>query len=59
MTIITTLQTIEAIEKMVNSNSHLIEENDIITVKSYYNTKTYKKIKGIMVWNILPTKLNN
>ena len=56
MTIITTLETLKAIEEMVNYNSHLVEEGEVVKVKNSYSTKTYKKVNGKMINMILPTR---
>ena len=53
MLIITTLETIQAIDKMVNNNSHLVEEGEVVKVKNSYSTKTYKKVNGKMVNTML------
>ena len=53
MTIITTLETTQSIEKMVNDNSHLVEEGEVVKVKNSYSTKTYKKVNGKMVNTML------
>lgn len=53
MTIITTLETLQAIEEMVNFNSHLIDEGEVIKVKNSYSTKNYKKVNGKMINTML------
>ena len=53
MTIVTTLETTQSIEEMVNFNSHLIDEGEIIKVKNRYSTKTLKKVNGKMVNTML------
>ena len=56
MTIVTTLETIQAIDEMINNNSHLVEEGEVVKVKNSYSTKTYKKVNGKMINMILPTR---
>lgn len=54
MEIVTTLESIHAIEEMLESKAHLVEEGEVVKVKNVYSTKTYKKVNGKMVNTILP-----
>ena len=56
MLIITTLETTQSIEEMVNYNSHLVEEGEAVHVKNSYNTKIFRKVNGEMVLSIKSNK---
>jgi hypothetical protein len=55
MVVLTTLETIQDIEEMLDFNAHLVAEGEVVKVKNYYFTKTYKKVNGRLVNMILPT----
>lgn len=41
---------------MVNFESYLVEEGEVVKVKNSYSTKTYKKVNGKMINTILPNR---